>query len=65
MLGLFSLYRRGSDAERRLCLGQKRQRLSIASGKIGVDHAGDNGARLCEIQCHNGRVHLVELLAAA
>jgi hypothetical protein len=39
--------------------------MGIASGKVGIDHAGDDGARFCEIQRCDGRVHLVELLAAA
>ena len=36
-----------------------------AGRKIGLDHAGDDGARLREIQRSNGRVHSVEILAAA
>jgi hypothetical protein len=34
-------------------------------GKIGFDHAGDDGARLDQIDRSDGRVHLIELLAPA
>jgi hypothetical protein len=40
-------------------------RLRHDGRKIGLDHAGDDGARLREIQRSNGRVHSVEVLAAA
>jgi hypothetical protein len=36
-----------------------------AGCKIALDHAGDDGARLVEIERSNGRVHSVELLAGA
>jgi hypothetical protein len=36
-----------------------------AGRKIGLDHAGDDGARLRKIECSDGRVHSVELLASA
>jgi hypothetical protein len=36
-----------------------------AGSKIGFDHVGDDGARLCNIEGYDRRVHLVETLAAA
>jgi hypothetical protein len=35
-----------------------------ASSQIGFDHVGDDGTRLGEIECCDGRIHLVETLAA-
>ena len=42
-----------------------RRCLSIVGSKIGDNHAGDYGARLCEIESGNGWVHSVELLPPA
>ena len=36
-----------------------------ATSKIGFDHVGEDGARLGEVEGSDGRVHLVETLAAA
>src|SRR5215831_12952634 len=36
-----------------------------AGSKKGFDHVGDNGAGLDEVECRDGRIHSVELLAAA
>ena len=36
-----------------------------ATGKIGFDHVGEDGARLGEVEGSDGRVHLVEALAPA
>ena len=36
-----------------------------ATSKIGFDHVGEDGARLGEVEGGDGRVHLVETLAAA
>ena len=36
-----------------------------ASGKIGFDHVGENGARFDEIESCEGRIHLIETFAAA
>ena len=36
-----------------------------APSKVGFDHVGDDGARLGEVEGSDGRVHLVETLAAA
>jgi hypothetical protein len=36
-----------------------------ASSKEGFDHVGDDGARLGEVEGGDGRIHLVETLAAA
>jgi hypothetical protein len=35
-----------------------------ASSEIGFDHVGDDGARLGKIERCDGRIHLVETLAA-
>ena len=36
-----------------------------APSKVRFDHVGDDGARLGEIEGGDGRIHLVETLAAA
>jgi len=36
-----------------------------ATSKIGFDHVGEDGARLGDVEGSDGRVHLVETLAAA
>jgi hypothetical protein len=36
-----------------------------ATSKIGFDHVGEDGARLGDVESSDGRVHLVETLAAA
>jgi hypothetical protein len=36
-----------------------------AGGKKGFDHVGENGACLGQVECRDGRIHSVELLAAA
>ena len=36
-----------------------------ATSKIGFDHIGEDGARLGDVEGSDGRVHLVETLAAA
>ena len=36
-----------------------------ATSKIGFDHVGEDGARFGEVESSDGRVHLVETLAAA
>jgi hypothetical protein len=36
-----------------------------APSKVGFDHVGDDGTRLGEVEGGDGRVHLVETLAAA
>jgi hypothetical protein len=36
-----------------------------ATSQIGFDHVGEDGARLGEVEGSDGRVHLVETLAAA
>lgn len=36
-----------------------------AHSKVGFDHVGDDGARLDEVEGGDGRIHLVETLAAA
>jgi hypothetical protein len=35
-----------------------------AGSKKRFDHVGENGARLCEVDSRDGRIHLVEFLAA-
>jgi hypothetical protein len=35
-----------------------------ASSKIGFDHVGEDGARLDEVESCDGRIHLIEILAA-
>src|SRR5215475_6906816 len=39
------------------------QRRSACS-EIGLDHVGDDGARLDKVECRDGRIHLVEAFAA-
>jgi hypothetical protein len=36
-----------------------------APSKVGFDHVGDDGTRLGEVEGGDGRIHLVETLAAA
>lgn len=36
-----------------------------ATSKIGFDHVGEDGARFDDVESSDGRVHLVETLAAA
>ena len=36
-----------------------------ATSKIGFDHVGEDGARFGDVESSDGRVHLVETLAAA
>ena len=36
-----------------------------ATSKIGFDHVGEDGARFGDVESSDGRVHLVEILAAA
>ena len=36
-----------------------------ATSKIGFDHVGEDGARLGDVEGSDGRIHLVETLAAA
>ena len=36
-----------------------------ATSKIGFDHVGEDDARLGDVEGSDGRVHLVEALAAA
>ena len=36
-----------------------------ATSKIGFDHVGEDGARFDDVESSDGRVHLVEILAAA
>ena len=36
-----------------------------APSKVGFDHVGDDGARLGEVEGGDGRIHLVETVAAA
>ena len=46
-------------------LGPLRVERRGATSKIGFDHVGEDGARLGEVEGSDGRVHLVETLAAA
>jgi hypothetical protein len=46
-------------------LGSLRLGRHGATSKIGFDHVGEDGARLGEVESSDGRVHLVETLAAA
>ena len=46
-------------------LGSLRVERRGAPSKIGFDHVGEDGARLGEVEGIDGRVHLVETLAAA
>ena len=36
-----------------------------ATSKIGFDHVGEDGARFGDVESSDGRLHLVEILAAA
>src|SRR5207344_2068978 len=36
-----------------------------APSKVGLDHVGDDGTRLGEVEGGDGRIHLVETFAAA
>lgn len=45
--------------------GSLRVGLRGATSKIGFDHVGEDGARLGDVEGSDGRVHLVETLAAA
>src|ERR1700694_5652613 len=48
-----------------IMLGSLRVGRWGATSKIGFDHVGEDGARLGEVEGSDGRVHLVETLAAA
>jgi hypothetical protein len=48
-----------------IMLGSLRVERRGASGKIGFDHVGEDDARLGDVESSDGRVHLVETLAAA
>lgn len=46
-------------------LGSLRVGRRGATSKIGFDHVGEDGARFGDVESSDGRVHLVETLAAA
>jgi hypothetical protein len=48
-----------------IMIGSLRVGRRGATSKIGFDHVGEDGARLGEVEGSDGRVHLVETLAAA
>src|SRR5947208_5204926 len=48
-----------------IMLGSLRVGRWGATSKIGFDHVGEDDARLGDIEGSDGRVHLVETLAAA
>jgi hypothetical protein len=43
--------------------GSFRIQRRSARSKIGVDHVGDDGARLDKVECGEGRIHLVQTFA--
>jgi hypothetical protein len=48
-----------------IMIGSLRVGRRGATSQIGFDHVGEDGARLGEVEGSDGRVHLVETLAAA
>src|SRR5215475_11658274 len=48
-----------------ILIGSFKQRRRDAGSKKGFDHVGENGACLGEVECRYGRIHSVEVLAAA
>src|SRR5215467_4807112 len=48
-----------------IMIGSSWQSRHSAGGKKGFDHVGENGACLGEVECRDGRIHSVEVLAAA
>ena len=46
-------------------IGSFWQSWRCAGGKKGFDHVGENGACLGEVECRDGRIHSVEVLASA
>jgi hypothetical protein len=48
-----------------IMLGSLRVGRWGATSKIGFDHVGEDDARLGDVEGSDGRVHLVEALAAA
>src|SRR5215831_13136781 len=48
-----------------IMIGSFWQRQRPAGSKKGFDHVGENGACLGEVECRYGRIHSVEVLAAA
>ena len=46
-------------------IGSLRVGWQRASSKIGFDHVGEDGTRRGEVEVCNGRIHLIETLAAA
>src|SRR6516162_104127 len=48
-----------------IMIGSLRVGWQRASSKIGFDHVGEDGTRRGEVEVCNGRIHLIETLAAA